>query len=104
MSRLIKFSRDERPEGSGLVFTPDYVARAQSVSVLLPNGIRFLPHPLPASPSSTSRSPYPSRERYGLTLFHLDNLAGRVLFLRRQRCLPMTEESKAPVPAAIKAD
>jgi hypothetical protein len=104
MSQLIKFSRDERPEGSGLVFTPDDVACAQSVSTRLQSGIRFLPHPLPAPHSLTSRSPNPRGKRYGLALFHLDDLVGRVLFLRRQRCLPMTEESKAPVPAAIKAD
>ena len=94
MCRLIKFSRDERPEGSGLVSRrimslslnpyPLYYRTAFAFSLIL------YPHR-----HRRPRGLLPSRERYGLTLFHLDDLAGRVLFLRRQRCLPMTEEHGA---------
>src|SRR5215510_13031782 len=48
LCRLAKLSRAERPEGSLLAFAQDDVAHAQSLSNLLPAGLRFLPPPLPA--------------------------------------------------------
>src|SRR5208283_2462214 len=101
MCRLIKFSRDERPEGSGLVSRrimslslnpyPLYYRTAFAFSLILyphrlrrPHGLLTLAGAIRAYPVSLGR---PSREGPLSTPAAL---------------LPMTEESKAPVPAAIR--
>ena len=48
LGRFGNLSRAERPEGSRLAFARDDVACAQSLSSLLPAGLRLLPPPLPA--------------------------------------------------------
>ena len=51
-SRLVKFSRDERPEGSQPACRGDDVVwRLNLYPSRLPDGLRFLPPPLPVSPS-----------------------------------------------------
>src|SRR5215510_16403192 len=52
LSRFAGLSREERPEGSLPAFAWVMSPKAQLLSVLLRNGVRFLPRPLPA-PLST---------------------------------------------------
>src|SRR5262249_25667152 len=48
----------------------------QPLSDPLPVGVRFLPHPLPATLSARLTTHFPHGEGYGLTMFRVDTGAG----------------------------
>src|SRR5215510_15168292 len=55
--------------GSQLACAWSDVALAQLLSTLLPDGLRFFPRPIPASPSARLTAHFPWWERDGLTTF-----------------------------------
>ena len=69
LNRLANLSRAEKPEGSLLAFARDGVAHAQSLSNLLPAGLRLLPPPLPAGLSAPLTSCFPEGNPTGLPCF-----------------------------------
>src|SRR4029453_9822900 len=57
------------------------VALAQLLSTPLPDGLRFFPRPIPASPSVRLTAHFPWRERDGLTTFRTSTIGCVRLYL-----------------------
>ncbi len=74
--RFVSFSRDERPVGSLPAFAWSDVVLAQPLSVLLPDDLRFLRHPIPTSLSAQLTLRFPFWERDGLTTFRASTTIG----------------------------
>ena len=71
LDRLVKFSRDERPEGSQPAFAWGDVAEAQPLSAPLQSGVRLLPPPLPALRWARLAACFPDWAQDGLTTFRM---------------------------------
>src|SRR5262245_6737581 len=71
LSRVVRCSREERPDGSLPAFVWGDVAVAQPLSTPLQGGVRFFRPPVPAALSASLAARFPWRECDGLTKFRL---------------------------------
>src|SRR5712691_11626303 len=103
LSRLVRYSRDERPDGSQPAFAWGPVPRrAQPLSHLLPMGIRLLRPPLPAALSARLAARFPWREHDGLTKFRLRNRMGEALPIHRWCSMPMSRDTSPRKPTTVR--
>src|ERR671934_585803 len=77
------------------------VALAQPLSTLLPDGLRFFPPPIPASPSARLTAHFPWRERDGLTTFRTSTTGGVRLYLFAGGATSAGDDTGASPPGHI---